>query len=75
MSVLQNDIVHQMSSSFRRVILRNRQRSLATKDTIGVSPETYLDLISNPFNARQWNQLSLGKISLLELYHTVSFFL
>jgi hypothetical protein len=49
-----------MSSSFRRVLLQNRQRSASTKNTIGVSPEPYLDLISNPFDRRQWNQLSLG---------------
>jgi hypothetical protein len=59
-SILQKDIIHQMSSSLRRIILQNRQRSLSTKNSIGVSPETYLDLISNPFNARQWNHLSLG---------------
>ena len=55
------DIYIEMSS-YRRIILRNHQRSSSTKMTIGVSPEPYLDLISNPFNARQWNSLSLGKI-------------
>ncbi len=59
-STLQKDIVHQMSSSFRRVLLQNRQRSSSTKNTIGVSPESYLDLISNPFDTRQWSHLSLG---------------
>jgi hypothetical protein len=59
-STLQKDIIHQMSSSFRRVLLQSRQRSSSTKNTIGVSPESYLELISNPFNARQWSHLSLG---------------
>ncbi|CAF5084128.1 unnamed protein product, partial [Rotaria magnacalcarata] len=44
------------------IILQNRQRSSSTKNVIGVSPEPYLDLISNPFDKRQWNYLSLGKI-------------
>ena len=60
---LKSDISNNMSS-FRRLILQNRQRSSSTKNTNGVSPETYLDLISNPFHARQWNYLSLGKISI-----------
>ncbi|CAF1508153.1 unnamed protein product [Rotaria magnacalcarata] len=47
-------------ASFRRIILQNRQRSSSTKNVIGASPESYLDLISNPFNKRQWNYLSLG---------------
>ncbi|CAM4819894.1 unnamed protein product [Rotaria magnacalcarata] len=47
-------------ASFRRIILQNRQRSSSTKNVIGVSPEPYLDLMSNPFNKRQWNYLSLG---------------
>ncbi|CAF4889921.1 unnamed protein product, partial [Rotaria socialis] len=46
-------------ASFRRIILQNRQRSSSTKIVIGVSPEPYLDLISNPFDKRQWNYLSL----------------
>ena len=37
------------------------------KNMIGVSPEPYLDHISNPFNKRQWNYLSLGKTNFLEL--------
>ncbi|CAM4931088.1 unnamed protein product, partial [Rotaria socialis] len=40
--------------------LQNRQRSSSTKNVIGVSPEPYLDLISNPFDKRQWNYLSFG---------------
>ncbi|CAF2215070.1 unnamed protein product [Rotaria magnacalcarata] len=47
-------------ASFRRIILQNRQRSSSTKNVIGVSPEPYLNLISNPFDKRQWNYLSFG---------------
>jgi hypothetical protein len=60
---LKKDIYNQISSS-RRIILQNRQRSSSTKHSIGVSPEPYLNLISNPFNTCQWNRLSLGKIFL-----------
>ncbi|CAF1513519.1 unnamed protein product, partial [Rotaria magnacalcarata] len=56
---LKRDIYDKMAS-FRRIILQNRQRSSSTKNVIGVSPEPYLDLMSNPFNKRQWNYLSLG---------------
>ena len=58
-STLKKDIYDQMSS-FRRTLCQNRQRSSSTKDSIDVSPEPYLNLISNPFDARQWNHLSLG---------------
>ncbi|CAF5027400.1 unnamed protein product, partial [Rotaria socialis] len=55
--------IHDEMASFRKIILQNRQRSSSTKKIIvGVSPEPYLDLISNPFDKRQWNYLSLGKI-------------
>jgi hypothetical protein len=50
-------------SSFRDRLLQNRQRSSSSKNRIGVSPEPYLDLIDNPFNTLQWNQLTLGRIS------------
>ncbi|CAF5196910.1 unnamed protein product, partial [Rotaria magnacalcarata] len=43
---LKKDIYDKMAS-FRRIILQNRQRSSSTKNVIGVSPEPYLDLISN----------------------------
>ncbi|CAF5171411.1 unnamed protein product, partial [Rotaria magnacalcarata] len=56
---LKKDIYDKMAS-FRKIILQNRQRSSSTKNVIGVSPEPYLDLISNPFNKRQWNYLSFG---------------
>ncbi|CAF1255732.1 unnamed protein product [Adineta ricciae] len=45
---------------FRRKVRQRHLRSYAAKNSIGVSPESYLDLISNPFNPREWNHLSLG---------------
>ncbi|CAM4845707.1 unnamed protein product [Rotaria magnacalcarata] len=56
---LKKDVYDKMAS-FQRIILQNRQRSSSTKNVIGVSSEPYLDLISNPFDKRQWNYLSLG---------------
>ncbi|CAF5154169.1 unnamed protein product [Rotaria magnacalcarata] len=56
--------IYDKTASFRRIILQNRQRSSSTKNVIDVSPEPYLDLISNPFDKRQWNYLSFGKIIL-----------
>lgn len=48
--------------ALRGKLLRNRQRSSASQNTmIGVSPEPYLDLITNPFDTREWHYLSLGK--------------
>ena len=47
---------------FRGKLLHNRQRSASTKNTIGVSPESYLDLNFNPFNTLEWDHLSYGKI-------------
>jgi hypothetical protein len=58
-------------ASFRKIILQNRQRSSSTKNVIGVSPEPYLDLISNPFDKRQWNYLSLGKTFFLKLFNKI----
>ncbi|CAM2721334.1 unnamed protein product [Rotaria socialis] len=49
-------------ASCRRIILQNRQRSSSTKNVIGVSSKPYLNLISNPFNKRQWNYLSLDHL-------------
>jgi len=57
---LKNDIYTKMSA-FRGKLLRRRQRSSLSKTTTGVSPEPYLDVISNPFKTREWNHLSLGK--------------
>jgi hypothetical protein len=45
----------------RGKLLRNHQRSLSTKTMISLSPEPYLDSISNPFDTREWHILSLGK--------------
>jgi hypothetical protein len=47
-------------------LLRNYQNlsPSATNTMIGVSPEPYLDLISNPFDRLEWHYLSLG-ISIL----------
>ncbi|CAF1613306.1 unnamed protein product [Rotaria magnacalcarata] len=56
---LRKDIYDKMSL-FQKRILQNRQRSSSTKNVIGVTPEAYLDLISNPFNKCQWTYLSLG---------------
>ncbi|CAF4162449.1 unnamed protein product, partial [Rotaria sordida] len=56
---LKQDISNKISSS-RGILLQNRHRSSLAKNMIGVSPEPYLDLIDNPFNTLQWNQLSLG---------------
>ncbi|CAF3367311.1 unnamed protein product [Rotaria socialis] len=53
--------IHHRVSSYRKILLQNRQRSLSsTKNIIGVCPEPYLDLMSNPFNTNEWNHLSLG---------------
>ena len=57
---LKQDIYGRMSS-FRDKLIQNRQRSSTAKNTIGVSPEPYLDLLQNPFHTCEWNQLSLGK--------------
>ncbi|CAF1277115.1 unnamed protein product [Didymodactylos carnosus] len=61
-SRLQKDIYNEMSS-FQQITIQNRERSsssTATKHTIGVSLESYLDVIRNPFDTRQWNHLSLA---------------
>ena len=67
------DIYVEMSS-YRGILLQNRQRSSSSKITIGVSPEPYLDLIMNPFNACSWNHLSLGNIFLSKLFFKQNFF-
>jgi hypothetical protein len=48
-------------SSSRVLLLQNRERASSSKHKIGVSTEPYLDHISNPFDQREWNYLSLGK--------------
>ncbi|CAF4588336.1 unnamed protein product, partial [Rotaria socialis] len=52
--------IHHRVSSYRKILLQNRQRSPSTKNIIGVCPEPFLDLMSNPFNTNEWNHLSLG---------------
>ena len=49
-------------SVFRGRLLRRRHVSAATKHTIGVSPEPYLDLLSHPFTTLEWQHLSLGTL-------------
>ncbi|CAF4299908.1 unnamed protein product, partial [Rotaria sordida] len=56
---LKNDIRNNVAS-YRYMLLQNRQRSVSSKNTIRVSPEPYLDLLTNPFNENEWNHLSLG---------------
>ncbi|CAF1391365.1 unnamed protein product [Rotaria sp. Silwood1] len=59
---LKDSIEKQMSSVVPMKLCHDRQRLLSSTETnrIGVSPESYLDLISNRFDKRQWNYLSLG---------------
>jgi hypothetical protein len=59
--------IHVKMPTFRRKLLQHRQRSSSTKDTINVSPESYLDLISNPFNTLEWDRLSLGQVFLFRV--------
>lgn len=54
------DLSNKVYSS-KHSLLKKRQQSSHAKGKIGVSPEAYLDLMNNPFNSFQWNQLSLGK--------------
>ncbi|CAF1489078.1 unnamed protein product [Rotaria sordida] len=56
---LKSDIRHNLTS-YRHILLENRQRSVSSKNTIRVSPEPYLDLLENPFNEPEWNYLCLG---------------
>ena len=65
--------VHDRMSTFRILLLQNRQRSSIGKTTIGISPEPYLDLDSNPFNKHEWAQLSLGTREIAFLNHNDSF--
>ena len=58
---LKQDIAKRMLG-YQRRIQRNRRRSSGAKNMIGVSPEPYLDLKVNPFNAQEWNYLKLGMI-------------
>lgn len=53
--------VYQKMSVYQNILLQNRKRSSSRKNTIGVSSEPYLDVLSNPFDQHQWNHLALGK--------------
>ncbi|CAF2065837.1 unnamed protein product [Rotaria magnacalcarata] len=46
--------------SLRGILIRNRRRSSSAKNTVGVWPEPYLDLLKNVFNRHEWNYLSFG---------------
>ena len=48
-------------SSWHGKLLRNRQRSSSAKTMIGVSPEPYLHIVSNPFTTVEWQYLMLGR--------------
>ncbi|CAF4371109.1 unnamed protein product, partial [Rotaria sordida] len=60
---LKSDIRHNLTS-YRHILLQNRQRSVSSKNTIRVSPEPYLDLLENPFNEPEWNYLCLLRMAL-----------
>ena len=61
---LRNNVYKELFA-YRKKLLRDGQRSSTVQHSIGVSPEPYLDLISNPFNLREWKHLSLGKLIVL----------
>ncbi|CAF4547632.1 unnamed protein product [Rotaria socialis] len=44
----------------RGILIKNLRRSSSAKNTIGVWPEPYLDLLTNVFNRYEWNYLSFG---------------
>ncbi|CAF1340357.1 unnamed protein product [Adineta steineri] len=59
-----NEMKQSISSKmpiFRNKLIEYRKKLLLKNNVISVSPEPYLDLISNPFNQREWQYLSLGK--------------
>ncbi|CAF4098679.1 unnamed protein product [Rotaria sordida] len=59
-NLLKQGIVKKVSS-FRSTLIQLRQHSSSTrKNIIDVSPEPFLDLLTNPFISREWNHLSLG---------------
>ena len=66
--------IYREMSTVRQKLLQDRQHASSSKNTIGVSPEPYLDLISNPFDKHQWEHLCLGKIAVLnvEMYRDSS---
>ncbi|CAF4918431.1 unnamed protein product, partial [Rotaria magnacalcarata] len=44
------------------------RRSSSAKNTVGVWPEPYLDLLTNVFNRYEWKYLSFGKFYFLNNY-------
>ncbi|CAF1524992.1 unnamed protein product, partial [Adineta steineri] len=47
-------------SIFRNKLIQHRKQVTLKNNVISVSPEPYLDLISNPFTKREWQYLSFG---------------
>ena len=41
--------------SLREILIKNRRRSSSAKNTVGVWPEPYLDILTNVFNRHEWN--------------------
>ena len=60
--------------SLRGILIKNRRRSSSTKNTVGVWPEPYLDLLTNVFNRYEWNYLSLGNSFFFYYYFSFHFF-
>ena len=65
----------QKTPAFRERLLRNYHRSTSPrkKMNIGISPQPYLDLISNPFDTHEWYYLSLGRsiVFILFIYRSI----
>lgn len=64
-----NQHTHELKESITKqlpsvtaVLRRNHRRHKSSKNRVQVSPEPFLDLLSNPFNEREWNYLCLGKL-------------
>jgi hypothetical protein len=66
--------IYRQILSYRRTLVQRRQHSKLAKRTVGVSPEPYLDLLSNPFNQREWNYLALGNIFSINSILVLEFF-
>ncbi|CAF2161870.1 unnamed protein product [Rotaria magnacalcarata] len=46
--------------SLRGILIKNRRRSSSAKNTVGVWPEPYLELLTNVFNRYEWKYLSFS---------------
>ncbi|CAF1629303.1 unnamed protein product, partial [Rotaria magnacalcarata] len=46
--------------SLRGILIKNHRRSSSAKNTVGVWPEPYLELLTNVFNCYEWKYLSFG---------------